>query len=388
MPNPKSPLDSTADLSIKETTQGTSQHTAQPIHFIIDASLDNLRFDVALARLLPDLSRSHLQTLIKSGDVQLNQATSTPKQRVHLGDTITGELISKAQCDHTPQSIDLEIIYQDAAVIVINKPAGLVVHPGAGNPDNTLLNALLYHFPECQHVPRAGIVHRLDKDTSGVMVVAKTIEAQFSLVQQLQSRSVKRHYVALVAGQFSGGGTVNARIGRSGNDRLRMAITPGGKEAITHYHILQHFKGLTLIECQLETGRTHQIRVHMAHIRHPIIGDGLYSGRQRIPKGLDAETRERILGFPRQALHARTLAFIHPSTGELMTFETEIPADMSDLIATLPNDQADDTDDALTFADIPLFYEIDEDEDLDNGLDDGDSDDSHDDDGDFDDEIT
>ncbi len=293
------------------------------------------RFDQAMSALLPSLSRSRIQRWIKSGELTVNGVKVMPKHKVYAGDIIYGEIQAAKTTEHRPQAIDLDIIYDDKAVIVINKPAGLVVHPGAGNPDRTLLNALLYRFPELQHIPRAGIIHRLDKDTSGVMVIAKTIEAQFNLVQQLQARSVKRHYMALATGEFTGGGTVNANIGRSGNDRLRMAVTLGGKEAITHYHILHRFVGLTLLQCRLATGRTHQIRVHMAHIRHPLVGDKLYGGRNRIPKGLAAPVRELILTFPRQALHAQTLAFVHPASGEPMQFKTDLPNDMSALLDKL-----------------------------------------------------
>ncbi len=315
------------------------------INLTISIENDQQRFDQAIAKLLPELSRSRIQKWIKSGELTLNEQVATPKQKVYLGDIIQGTITETEETEHQGQNIPLDIIYQDDHVIVINKPVGLVVHPGAGNTNGTLLNALLYHFPELQNIPRAGIVHRLDKDTSGVMVVAKTLEAQFNLVKQLQARTVKRHYIALATGEFTGGGTVDANIGRSGNDRLRMAVTLGGKRAITHYQILERYQGLTLLECQLETGRTHQIRVHMAHIRHPLVGDSLYGGRNRIPKGLDAETRELILNFPRQALHAYELAFIHPDTDRLVKFETDLPEDMQNLIDQLPElDYTDEED--------------------------------------------
>lgn len=332
------------------------------INFTINEKNHLYRFDLAVSEQLPELSRSQIQKWIKSGEITINGQAATPKQKVYIGDVIAGEMQESAESECLPQSIDLDIIYQDEAVIVINKPAGLVVHPGAGNPDGTLLNGLLYHFPALKNIPRAGIVHRLDKDTSGIMVVAKTLEAQYHLVKQLQNRSVKRHYIALAVGEITGGGTVEANIGRSGNDRLRMAVTPGGKEAITHYQILERFKGLTLIECQLETGRTHQIRVHMAHIRHPLVGDPLYGGRNRIPKGLDAQTREKILSFPRQALHALELSFIHPQTEQEMHFETELPKDMLNLIKDLPElDDLDDDEMDWTPPTMVQCYEIKED---------------------------
>lgn len=305
------------------------------INLIIVEENHQKRFDIAVAELLPTLSRSRIQRWIKSGQLRLNEKVSTPKQTVYLGDTIKGIIEDESEREHQGQAIPLNIVYQDESVIVVNKPAGLVVHPGAGNPDGTLLNALIYHFPTLSEVPRAGIVHRLDKETSGVMVVAKTLEAQFHLSQQLQARTVKRQYYALVVGQLISGGTVEANIGRSGNDRLRMSVTPGGKEAVTHYRILKRFDGLTLLQCELETGRTHQIRVHMAHIKHPIVGDPLYGGRNRTPKGLESDIRTAILAFPRQALHAKILEFIHPETNELVSFETNLPDDMLDLIEGL-----------------------------------------------------
>lgn len=306
------------------------------INLTISPDENGKRLDQAVAILLPNLSRSRIQQWIKQGQLTLNGQTVAPKQKVFLGDIIAGSIEETKETVDLAQNIPLDIVYEDDAVIVINKPAGLVVHPGAGNKDGTLLNALLYHFPEVKNVPRAGIVHRLDKETSGVMVVAKTLEAQYHLVQQLQARTVKRHYSALVVGELISGGTVEANIGRSGNDRLRMAVTLGGKEAITHYSILTRYQGMTLVECRLETGRTHQIRVHMAHIRHPLVGDPLYGGRNRIPKGLDSETREHILSFPRQALHAKTLSFLHPTDEREMRFSTELPQDFQDLLAPLP----------------------------------------------------
>ncbi|MBS9778054.1 MAG: 23S rRNA pseudouridine(1911/1915/1917) synthase RluD [Gammaproteobacteria bacterium] len=339
------------------------------INLIISDNNHEQRFDQAVAELIPELSRSRIQKWIKSGELTLNNEKATPKQKVYIGDIINGSIEEKEETDHQPQNIDLDIVYDDEHVIVINKPVGLVVHPGAGNHDGTLLNGLLYHFPELQNIPRAGIVHRLDKDTSGVMVVAKTLEAQFHLVQQLQKRTVKRHYVALAVGEFTGGGTVTANIGRSGNDRLRMSVTPGGKEAITHYNILERYTGLTLIECQLETGRTHQIRVHMAHIRHPLVGDSLYGGRNRIPKGLDAEVRDMILNFPRQALHAFELEFIHPHTQEPMQFETELPKDLQELIDQLPEAQHNGQEMDWTPPAMVQCYEIGEDEPLENPFD-------------------
>lgn len=305
------------------------------IKLTITANNSGQRLDQALAQLLPELSRSRIQQWIKSGELTLNGHPSAPKQKVYQGDQIHGNITEPKSQTNQAQPIEIKIIFEDKHLLVINKPAGLVVHPGAGNPDQTLLNALLYHCSDLQQIPRAGIVHRLDKDTSGLMVVAKTLEAQFDLVKQLQARTVKRHYFALVVGELVSAGTINAAIGRSSKDRLRMAVTPHGKEAITHYHILKRYQGATLVECRLETGRTHQIRVHLAHLRHPLIGDPLYGRRNRLPKGLDSITRQTILTFPRQALHAKKLAFLHPSNQSPLLFETELPDDISTLLTSL-----------------------------------------------------
>lgn len=306
------------------------------INFTISDKNTGQRLDQALAQLLPELSRSRIQQWIKSGELTLNDLPTSPKQKVYQGDRIDGNIAEPPPQRNKAQHIKLSIIFEDNELIIINKPAGLVVHPGAGNPDQTLLNALLYHCNDLQEIPRAGIVHRLDKDTSGLMVVAKTLEAQFDLVKQLQARTVKRHYQALVSGELISAGTVNAAIGRSSKDRLRMAVVPQGKEAITHYRILKRYQGFSLIECQLETGRTHQIRVHLTHLRHPLVGDPLYGGRARLPKGLDTSTREIILAFPRQALHAKKLAFLHPTTQKNLLFESDLPEDFETLLASLP----------------------------------------------------
>jgi len=305
------------------------------INLTIDAAQHGKRFDQAMAVLLPELSRSRIQRWIKNGALTLNDNHVSAKQKVTIGDSIRGTIIDISEASDSAEDMALAIVHEDDSIIVIDKPAGLVVHPGAGNHQGTLLNALLFHYPELQHIPRAGIVHRLDKDTSGLLVVAKTLEAQFGLVQQLQARTVKRHYMALVIGELLGGGKIEASIGRCRNDRLRMAVVQGGKQALTHYSIVRRYRGLTLLECRLATGRTHQIRVHMASIRHTLVGDSLYGGRNRLPKGLTAETRELVLHFPRQALHAKTLAFQHPKRHELLQFTSELPVDMTTLLAAL-----------------------------------------------------
>lgn len=302
------------------------------IHFIVDENHTDQRVDQVLSQLMPEHSRSRIQKWIKSGDITVNQAVVSCKHKIYLGDRINGQISEQEVIHSQPENITLPIIYEDDAVIIINKPVGLVVHPGAGNPGGTLLNALLNHCPTLNQIPRAGIVHRLDKDTSGLMVVAKTLEAQTDLVRQLQEHSVNRQYLALVLGEFTGGGCVDEPIGRSPKDRIKMAVVSGGKPAVTHYRIEQRFNGLTLLRCQLETGRTHQIRVHMAYIKHPLVGDTIYAGRNRLPKGTSKDIQSLILNFPRQALHATVLEFTHPSTGELITFNAELPDDFNELL--------------------------------------------------------
>jgi 23S rRNA pseudouridine1911/1915/1917 synthase len=244
----------------------------------------------------------------------------------------------EAETRWRPQSLPLDIVYEDDSVLVINKPAGLVVHPGAGNVDGTLSNALLHHAPELETVPRAGIVHRIDKDTSGLLVVARNLAAQKSLVEQLQARAFDREYEALTQGVMTAGGTVDAPIGRHPVNRLRQAVVPNGKEAITHYRVLEKFRAHTHIRVKLETGRTHQIRVHMAHIHYPLVGDPVYGGRLRIPAGATAELEAALRGFRRQALHAALLGFVHPRSGEFMSWQAPLPEDMVQLLAACRQD--------------------------------------------------
>lgn len=240
----------------------------------------------------------------------------------------------------TPQAIPLTVVHEDDQVLVIDKPAGLVVHPAAGNPDGTLLNALLHHWPELVAVPRAGIVHRLDKDTSGLMVVARTLAAQTALVEQLQARTVSREYDAVVTGVMTAGGSVDAPIGRHPKDRKRQAVTVNGKPAVTHYRVVERYRGHTHVRCRLETGRTHQIRVHLAHRRFPLVGDPVYGGRLKLPAGAVEPLKEILREFPRQALHARKLAFDHPGSGERVEFRAALPDDMLMLIDYLRDDHA------------------------------------------------
>ena len=290
------------------------------------------RLDQVLAELFPQYSRSRLQQWTKRGQVLLEGKPVAVRQRVLGGEAVEIRAELQREGAVEPQPMALDIVYEDAQVRVINKPAGLVVHPAAGNRDGTLQNGLLYLDPGLASVPRAGIVHRLDKDTSGLMVVARTLEAHTSLVAQLQEHSVSREYLALVHSVLTAGGTVDAPIGRHPKDRLRMAVVESGKPAVSHYRVLERFAAHTLVQVRLETGRTHQIRVHMAHIHCPLVGDPVYGGRLRIPRGASEQLREALHGFRRQALHARRLAFVHPHSGEPVSWEVDMPDDFAALL--------------------------------------------------------
>lgn len=296
------------------------------------------RFDAVLAELFPDYSRSRLAAWIKSGDARLNGREARPRDPVQGGEAVELNVVLDTQTHAVAEDIALDVLYEDAEVIVIDKPAGLVVHPGAGNPAGTLVNALLHRDPSLAALPRAGIVHRLDKDTSGVMVVARTLPAHTSLVDQLSAREVHRQYLAVVVGALVAGGTANAAIDRHPRDRLRMAVREDGRDAVTHYRLRERFRAHTLLECRLETGRTHQIRVHMQHLKHPIVGDPLYGGPLKLPKGASDALVETLRGFKRQALHAETLEFVHPVSGEPVRCTAPVPADMLQLIAELRAD--------------------------------------------------
>lgn len=320
------------------------------LQVVVPRELGGKRFDLIAAELFPDYSRARLQQWIKSGELTVNGSVQSSKDKVMAG----AELVLRAQLEPVdtswqPEAIELAIVYEDDDLLVIDKPAGLVVHPAAGHAQGTLLNALLHHLPALSTIPRAGIVHRLDKDTTGLMVVAKNLTAQADLVAQLQARSVHREYEAIVGGVLVSGGTIDAPIGRHPRDRKRQAVLKplsaakssgpnGGKEAITHYRVLQRFRAHTHVRCLLETGRTHQIRVHMAHIQHPLLGDPVYGGRFKIPAGATADFIDYLRNFPRQALHARRLELQHPRSGELLQWQTELPADMRQLLQYLAAD--------------------------------------------------
>jgi len=331
----------------------------------IGPDLAGKRLDQALASLFEDYSRSRLQAWTKEGRVKVNGNLLRPRDKVMLGDQVELHAQLDDQVECRPQPVPLDIVFEDDHLLVIDKPAGLVVHPAAGNPDGTLQNGLLYHNASLIELPRAGIVHRLDKDTTGLMVVAKTQIAHKCLVAALAAREVKREYRALVVGKLNVGGTIDQPIGRHPTQRIRMAVNPMGKPAITHYRVLEKFRAHTLLRVNLETGRTHQIRVHMAHMRHPIFGDPVYGGRLQIPSGADEGLKGIMRAFKRQALHAKRLGLVHPATGKFMQWEAPIPHDMAELLEALRADVHGDVaefDEDFYAAFNPEGCEIDDDE--------------------------
>ncbi len=307
-------------------TLATAAHVTAPVHAKVPADFAGQRSDYALAQMFPEYSRSRLTAWLKAGRITLNGASPAPKDKVWGGEAVLLNAEADPQTSaFRAENIPINVVFEDAHIIVINKPAGLVVHPGSGNWDGTLLNALLQHAPALAQIPRAGIVHRLDKDTSGLLVVAKTLIAQTALVRQLQDHSVTREYVAVVHGFLQKSGMVDAPIGRHKTQRTRMAVAPNGKAAITHYEPIEHYLQATLVRCQLETGRTHQIRVHLMSLGHPLVGDPVYGANRKTP------------AFPRQALHAQKLALTHPATGRRRSWNAPIPADIKELLVTLEN---------------------------------------------------
>ncbi len=303
--------------------------------FQIEKQLSGNRLDQALHQLLPDYSRSRIQQWIQQGFVSINQQLCKPRQKVFSGDLVDLDVPEQPSIADRPQPIEFEIVYQDDDVFVVNKPANLVVHPAAGHPDGTLVNGLLERDPRLQQLPRAGIVHRLDKDTTGLMVVARSLSAHSALVEQLQARTVKREYVAIAQGVITAGRSIETGIARHPVERKKMSVRENGKPALTHFRVLRKFGHYSLIRLMLETGRTHQIRVHMAHIKHPLLGDPVYGGRERIPAGLDAELVGRVRAFRRQALHAERLGFMHPRERREMVFQAPPPSDFAALVAAL-----------------------------------------------------
>ena len=312
----------------------------QVIDLDIPPELAGQRLDSALARLLPAHSRTRIKGWIESGAVQVDRKTCKPRDRVESGSRVRVQATADepAQPLILPEAIALRLVHQDRDVLVIDKPAGLVVHPGAGNPRHTLQNALLGFDPELAALPRAGLIHRLDKDTSGLLVVARTPEAHTSLSRQLEARTMAREYVAACVGVMTGGGTIDEPIGRHRGDRLRMAVRVSGRPAVTHYRILERFRAHTYLSVKLETGRTHQIRLHLAHIKYPIVGDPVYGGRFGLPRAATAELIGTLRAFRRQALHAATLGFDHPRSGKRLTLQTPVPPDFEQLLAALRKD--------------------------------------------------
>lgn len=299
-----------------------------------------MRLDQALASLFQDYSRTRIKEWILDDLVKIDgEIVSRPRERVYTGQVLEVNTVLKDEVVFKAQNIKLDIIYEDDDILVINKSAGFVVHPGAGNPDGTLLNALLYHYPDIIKVPRAGIIHRLDKDTTGLMVVAKTVPAQTHLVSSLQLHEITREYDAIAIGSFTAGGRIEAAIGRDKVNRIKMAVTTvGGKHAVTHYRVAEKYRAHTRLRLRLETGRTHQIRLHMSHLGHALIGDPVYGGRPRPPKGASEKVKKTLRDFKRQALHACMLSLNHPITSELMKWHAPTPDDMADLALVLRED--------------------------------------------------
>lgn len=319
-----------ADYNVKPSSTASPETDESAIFLVIPADCARQRLDQVLAKLLPDWSRSRLQSWIAAGRIQLDNQPCSAKQKVWGGERVA--IFPDAHGEengHTAEAIPLTIVFEDDVLLVVNKPVGMVVHPGNGNWRGTLLNALLHHLPQLENVPRAGIVHRLDKDTSGLMVVAKTITAQTHLVRQLQQRTVKRDYLALVLGDITSGGSVDAPVGRHPVQRIKMAVTARGKPARTHYRVIERLTGCTLLHCSLETGRTHQIRVHMQSIGHALVGDPVYGAK---PKKTTAQVGSLLDGFTRQALHAWKLSLVHPESAQIMQWQADMPDDFAALL--------------------------------------------------------
>ena len=305
------------------------------LEIVIPEKFKGKRLDLALSKLFPEHSRSRIQSWIKAGEVEVNNSKYKQRNVVNSGDIIKINTTLKSIDKHQAEHIGLDVIHEDKAIIILNKPAGLVVHPGAGNQKHTLVNALLHFDQKLDVLPRAGIIHRLDKDTTGIMIIARTIESYTYLVNELQKRNIKRNYKAIICGQLVAGGVIENKIGRHPVHRTKMAVTDKGKLATTHYRIIKKFQHYTYLDIQLGTGRTHQIRVHMNNEKHPIIGDPLYGKNTFIKKGIDASLREFIKNFKRQALHAYNLEFTHPISKKIISLKAELPDDMNNLIKIL-----------------------------------------------------
>ena len=300
--------------------------------------LAGLRLDQALARMFPEYSRSRLKEWLLSGAISVDGRSWRPRDAVKGGEVVEFEPQQEPEVRADPEPIMLDIAYEDDQLLVVDKPAGLVVHPGAGNPGGTLMNGLLHHAPQLEAVPRAGIIHRIDKDTTGLLLIAKTLPAHTALTRQLAERSIAREYLAVCCGVLTGGGTINEPIARHPVDRKRMSVQQDGKPAVTHFKVLERFRAHTYVSVKLETGRTHQIRVHFAWRRNPLVGDPVYGGRLALPAGASDVLIEALRGFRRQALHAARLAFAHPASGETLAIEAPLPADFEQLLAALRED--------------------------------------------------
>ena len=311
--------------SLSDDYKGNTESVVRQL--VIPDALGGQRLDQALSAMLPEFSRNRIQNWIRARKIAVDDAFATTRMKVNGGESVRVEIDPDPNATpDAPQDIPLDVVFEDSMLLVVNKPVGLVVHPGSGNPHGTLLNALLHRVPQVAELPRAGIVHRLDKDTSGLLVVAKTLQAHTDLVRQLQARTVKREYLALVYGELDRGGTVNAPLARDQHNRTKRTVHHTGKEAITHYEVIERFPGVTLVRCKLETGRTHQIRVHMQHIGHPLVGEQVYGAGRR---------SHHKIPFPRQALHAERLGLIHPVTQEYMQWECPLPPDFASLLDAL-----------------------------------------------------
>lgn len=331
-----------ANHSVAQTESTPTGFEATEVHESMVVAMDfkGKRVDQVAATLFPQFSRVRLKEWISEGNLTVNGNTCKPKLRLKGGETLAIDATIYEHSEDKPENIPLDIVYEDDHLLVVNKPAGLVVHPGAGNWTGTLVNGLLFHSAQLAALPRAGLVHRIDKDTTGLLVVAKTAEAQQDLSEQLKDKSVYRHYKALVVGKMIDGGIIDAPIKRHPMERTKMSVQDDGRDAVSHYDIAGDYAGYTLVDVQLETGRTHQIRVHMAHIGHPLVGDATYAGGRQLVQGLSEKKKQAVKTFSRQALHAYRLGFIHPFTHEDVLFESDIPDDMSQLLTVLA--EADD----------------------------------------------
>jgi 23S rRNA pseudouridine1911/1915/1917 synthase len=306
----------------------------------VPAELAGRRLDQAAAALLPEFSRSRLRAWIDAGALKVGGREAKPRMLLKGGEELALQAELEAAVEARPEPIPLEVVHADDALLVIDKPVGLVVHPGAGNRSGTLQNALLHRYPELEVLPRAGLVHRLDKDTSGLLLVARTLQSHTVLTAALERREVKRTYRAICQGVLTGGGTIDAPIGRHRRERTKMAVADGGRPARTRYRVVERFRAHTYCEVELETGRTHQIRVHMAHIRAPLLGDPVYGGRPKLPPAAGDELRGALQAFRRQALHASSLALAHPTTGAALKFDSPLAPDLAVLVALLRADAA------------------------------------------------